>query len=162
MRHSNVGQSTTASCTECMIWPCRIVLWPAFHRRGPSLASGQSESVRILWRLFLRVLRFCPVNIISTMIRTNTSFIYHGPSTRRIMLAMTTHYVKELSLTIRCSPFGKSNSYCFGAICVSKYLRVGAGCGREGTLWSHCFIYLCRKIGQHHLASTITLSGLMS
>jgi hypothetical protein len=54
MRHSNIRQSTTASCTECMIWPCRIVPWPrqlvAFlsHLRPELSLSGQS--VRILWR----------------------------------------------------------------------------------------------------------------
>lgn len=53
---------------------------------------------------------------------------------------------RVLCLTNPCSPFGKSNSYLSGAIYVSKYLLVGAGCGREGMLRSHCIIHLCRKM----------------
>jgi len=117
----------------------------SFHGR-PLTASGQS--VRILWRLFLRVLRYCTVSIISAMIRTHISFIYHWPSTRRIMLAMTASFCQRvLSLTNPCSPFGKSNSFCSGVVYVSKYLLVGAGWGRGSMLWSYCVIHLCRKKG---------------
>jgi len=110
--------------------------------------TASCQSVRILWRLLLRVLRFCTVNIISATIRTHISFIYHWSSTRRIMLAMTASLCQGvLSLINPRSPFGKSNSYCSGAVYVSKYFLVGAGCDREGILWSHCIIHLCRKKG---------------
>jgi hypothetical protein len=53
--------------------------------------------------------------------------------------------MSKSSVSDKCSPFRRSNSYCSGATYVSKYLLVGPGCGREGMLWSHCIIHLCRK-----------------
>jgi hypothetical protein len=70
----------------------------------------------------------------------------NDPHSHFIRLPLTIHAPHNVSnLTNPCSPFGKSNYYCSGAIYFSRYLLVGGGYGREGMLWPHCIIHLCRK-----------------